>query len=101
MNTKSLQDASDKTGIPVKELHKLLALPYRKGDLPRPIAIKNLGFAKDTIETLKTELESSLRQSRKDAQKTVNHAFRLIVCNLVVSVVSKRRLSLAGTEKVL
>lgn len=99
MTTKSLQDASDKTGIPVKELHKLLALPYRKGDLPRPIAIKNLGLAKDAIETLITELESSLRQTRKDAQKTVNHAFRLIVCNLVVSVVSKRRLSLAGTEK--
>jgi hypothetical protein len=99
MTTKSLQEASEKTGIPVKELKKLLALPYRKGDLPRPIAIKNLGFAKDAIETLRTELESSLRQTRKDAQKTVNHAFRLIVCNLVVSVVSKRRLSLAGTEK--
>ena len=99
MTAQSLQEASDKTGIPVKELKKLLALPYRKGDLPRPIAIKNLGFAKDAIETLRTELEASLRQARKDAQKTVNHAFRLIVCNLVVSVVSKRRLSLAGTEK--
>lgn len=99
MTTKSLQEASNKTGIPVKELKKLLALPYRKGDLPRPIAIKNLGFAKDAIETLRTELESSLRQTRKDAQKSVNHAFRLIICNLVVSVVSKRRLSLAGTEK--
>jgi hypothetical protein len=99
MTTKSLQEAGDKTGIPVKELKKLLALPYRKGDLPRPIAIKNLGFAKDAIEKLRIELESSLRQTRKDAQKTVNHAFRLIVCNLVVSVVSKRRLSLAGTEK--
>jgi len=99
MNTKSLQEASDKTGIPTKELKKLLALPYRKGDLPRPIAIKNLGFAKDAIETLRTELEPSLRQTRKDAQKTVNHTFKLIVCNLVVSVVSKRRLSLAGTEK--
>jgi hypothetical protein len=99
MTTKFLQEASNKTGIPVKELKKLLALPYRKGDLPRPIAIKNLGFAKDAIETLRTELDSSLRQSRKDAQKTVNHAFRLIICNLVVSVVSKRRLSLAGTEK--
>jgi hypothetical protein len=99
MTTKSLQEASDETGIPVKELRKLLALPYRKGDLPRPIAIKNLGFAKVAIETLRTELESSLRQTRKDAQRNVNHAFRLIVCNLVVSVVSKRRLSLAGTEK--
>jgi hypothetical protein len=99
MNTKSLQEASNKTGIPVKELKKLLALSYRKGDLPRPIAIKNLGFAKDAIETLRTELEPSLKQTRKDAQKRVNHAFRLIVCNLVVSVVSKRRLSLAGTEK--
>lgn len=99
MTTKSPQEANNKTGIPVKELKKLLAIPYRKGDLPRPIAIKNLGFAIDAIETLRIELESSLRQSRKDAQKTVNHAFRLIICNLVVSVVSKRRLSLAGTEK--
>ena len=99
MTTKSLQEASNKTGIPVKELKKLLALPYGKGDLPRPIAIKNLGFTKDTIEILRTELESTLRQTRKDAQKSVNHAFRLLVCNLVVSVVSKRRLSLAGTEK--
>lgn len=99
MTTKSLQEVSDKTGIPVKELKELLAIPYRKGDLPRPIAIKNLGLAKGAIETLRTVLEASLRQTRKDAQKTVNQAFRLIVCNLVVSVVSKRRLSLAGSEK--
>jgi hypothetical protein len=83
MTTKSLQEASNKTGIPVKELKKLLALSYRKGDLPRPIAIKNLGFAKKIIGKLHQELEPDLIQGRKDAQKTVNHAFRLIICNLI------------------
>ena len=98
MPKNSLTELSNKTGIPAKELKKLLALPYGKGELPAPIALKNLSFAKGTINDLREELEPYLKQSRKDVQKRVNHAFRLIVCNLVVSVVSKQRLSLAGTE---
>ena len=98
MPKNSLTELSNKTGIPAKELEKLLALPYSKGELPAPIALKNLSFAKGTINDLREELEPDLKQSRKDAQKRVNQAFRLIVCNLVVSVVSKHRLSLAGTE---
>lgn len=99
MSAKRLQEASDKTGIPIKELKRLLALPYAKGELPRPMAIKNLGFAKAVIGQLRTELDPYLKQSRKDAQSRVNTAFRLIICNLIVSVFSKQRLSLAGTEK--
>jgi len=98
MPKNSLTELSNKTGIPAKELKKLLALPYGEGKLPTPLASKNLSFAKGTINDLREELEPYLKQSRKDAQKRVNHAFRLIVCNLVVSVVSKHGLSLAGTE---
>ena len=98
MPKNSLTELSNKTGIPAKELKKLLALPYGEGKLPAPIALKNLSFAKGTINDLREELEPHLKQLRKDAQKKVNQAFRLIVCNLVVSVVSKQRLSLAGTE---
>ena len=84
MPKNSLTELSNKTGIPAKELKKLLALPYGEGKLPAPIALKNLSFAKGTINDLREELEPDLKQSRKDAQKWVNHAFRLIVCNLVV-----------------
>lgn len=99
MSTKKLQEASDKTGIPTKELKRLLALPYAKGTLPRPIAIKNISFAKEAIGQLRKELDPYLKQGRKDAQNRVNTAFRLIICNLIVCVFSKRRLSLAGMEK--
>ncbi|QWE13970.1 hypothetical protein [Polynucleobacter sp. AP-Sving-400A-A2] len=99
MTTQSLQEASDKTGIPVKELKKLMALTYAKGELPRPIAMKNIGFAKSTIQALRNELDPLLKQARKDAQIMVNHAFRLIICNLVVSVLSRHRLSLSGRDK--
>lgn len=99
MSAKILQEASDKTGIPTKELKRLLALPYGKGELPRPIAIKNIGFAKEVIGQLREELDPLLKQGRKDAQNTVNTAFRLVICNLIVCVFSKRRLSLAGRDK--
>jgi hypothetical protein len=45
MPKNSLTELSNKTGIPVKELKKLLALPYGKGELPSPLASKNLSFA--------------------------------------------------------
>ena len=99
MPTDSLLKISSKTGIPVKELKRLLALPYSQGALPRPLAIKNIGFAKEAIRQLREELDPFLKQDRKDAQNRVNTAFRLIICNLIVSVFSKRRLSLAGMEK--
>jgi len=99
MSSKKLQEVSEKMGIPTKELQRLLALPYSKGKLPSPLAFKNIGFAKGVIGMLQEELEPLLRQKRKDAQSVVNSAFRLIICNLVVSVFSRSRLSLAGSEK--
>jgi hypothetical protein len=99
MSTKKLQEASAKTGIPIKELKRLLALPFGKGELPRPIAIKNISFAKEVIRQLQEELDPYLKQGRKDAQNRVNTAFRMIICNLIVCVFSKRRLSLAGRDK--
>ena len=65
MTTHSLQEASDKTGIPVKELKKLMALTYAKGELPRPIAMKNVGFAKSTIQALRNELDHYLNKLGK------------------------------------
>ncbi len=94
-----LQEISLKTGIPLSEIKRLLALPYGKGILPSPIAKKNIGFANKAIKALREELKEELNQSRKDAQKTVNNAFNLILANLVVCVFSKRRLSLSGSEK--
>jgi len=79
MPKNSLTELSNKAGIPVKELKKLLALAYGEGKMPSPIALKNLSFAKGTINYLREELEPYLKQSRKDAQKPVHHAFRLIV----------------------
>jgi hypothetical protein len=94
-----LNEVSTKTGIPTKELKRLLALPYGDGILPTPIAKKNIGFANKTIKALRKELDDELKQGRKDFQKTVNSAFNLILGNLVVSVFSKHRLSLSGSEK--
>lgn len=94
-----LKEVSARTGIPVKELKRLLELPYGDGVLPTPIAKKNIGFANKTIKALRNELENELKQDRKDFQKTVNSAFNLILGNLVVSVFSKHRLSLSGSEK--
>lgn len=94
-----LKEVSAKTGIPIKELKRLLELPYGDGELPIPIAKKNIGFANKTIKVLRDELGEELKQSRKDFQKTVNSTFNLILGNLVVSVFSKHRLSLSGSEK--
>jgi hypothetical protein len=95
----ALNEVSTKTGIPTQELKRLLALPYRDGMLPTPIAKKNIGFANKTIKALRNELDNELKQGRKDFQKTVNSAFNLILGNLVVCVFSKHRLSLSGSEK--
>jgi len=94
-----LNEISVKTGIPVKELKRLLELPYGDGMLPAPIAKKNIGFANKTIKALRSELDDELKQGRKDFQKTVNSTFNLILGNLVVCVFSKHRLSLSGSEK--
>lgn len=94
-----LNEVSKATGIPAKELRKLLALPYDKGQLPRPIALKNIGIAKEAIETIRAEIKEDLTVKRKDAQAHVNQAFRLIISNLVVCCLAKDRLSLPGREK--
>lgn len=94
-----LNEVSKSTGIPAKELKRLMALPYGSGKLPRPIALKNIGIAKEAIETIRAEIKDSLTVKRKDAQTHVNHAFRLIISNLVVCCLAKDRLSLAGREK--
>jgi hypothetical protein len=94
-----LDVVSKATGIPAKELKKLLALPYGKGKLPKPIALKNIGIAKEAIETIRAEIKEDLTVKRKDAQTYVNQAFRLIISNLVVCCLAKDRLSLAGREK--
>lgn len=99
MSKNSLTELSNKTGIPTKELKKLLKLPYDKGQLPRPIALKNIGIAKEAIETIRAEIKDDLIVKRKDAQTHVNHAFRLIISNLVVCCLAKDRLSLPGREK--
>lgn len=94
-----LKAVSAKIGIPIKELKRLLELPYGDGILPTPIAKKNIGFANSTIKALRDELDDELKQSRRDFQRTVNGTFNLILGNLAVCVFSKHRLSLSGSEK--
>jgi hypothetical protein len=76
-----------------------IALSKASPVLSSPIAKKNIGFANKAIKSLREDLKEELEQPRKDAQKTVNSAFNLILANLVVCVLSKRRLSLSGSEK--
>ena len=96
----TLEEASLKSGIPEAELKKLMAMRYKKDTvLIRPIAIKNLGFAKQVISRINKELEEDLKQTRKDVQKTVNNAFRLIMCNMVNCVFERKPLAIAGSNK--
>jgi hypothetical protein len=44
-------------------------------------------------------LEEDLKQSRKDVQKSVNHAFRLIICNMVSCVFEKKPIAISGSNK--
>jgi len=96
---KQLKEVSIATGIPEPELRKLLALPYGRGKLPSPIALRNIGVAKEAIETIRADIKEDLTVKRKDAQTFVNQAFRLIISNLAVCCLAKERLSLAGREK--
>ena len=94
------KEASLKSGIPEEELKKLLSKRYKKDTfLIKPIAIKNVGFAKQVISSIRQELEEDLKQSRKDVQKSVNHAFRLIMCNMVSCVFERKPLAIAGSNK--
>lgn len=96
----TLQEASLKSGIPEEELKKLLSKRYKKDTfLIKPIAIKNVGFAKQVINKIRQELEEDLKQSRRDVQKSVNHAFRLILCNMVSCVFERKPLAIAGSNK--
>ena len=96
---KSIKEMSTETGIPEVELKRLLALPYGKGALPRGISRRSMGFSKEVFSALKEKMEEDLKSNRKDAQKHINTAFNLILCNLVVSAISHKRLSLSGSEK--
>jgi len=96
---KSLKEVSVATGIPEKELKRLIALPYGKGVLPRGISRRSIGFSKEVFSALKEEMKEDLKSNRKDAQKHINTAFNLILCNLVISTISHKRLSLSGSEK--
>jgi hypothetical protein len=96
----TLKEASLKSGIPEEELEKMLNMKYKKDTvLIRPIAIKNIGFAKQLINNIRQELDADLKQSRSDIQKTVNHAFRLIICNMVNCVFERKPLAIAGSNK--
>jgi hypothetical protein len=89
-------------GIPDHEIERLLSIPYKRGKkaavFPRPLALKNVGFAKAVLKGIQDELGTSLEGSRKDGQKAINHAFRLIMCNLVACVFERRPLALAGAN---
>lgn len=96
----TLTEASLKSGIPEDELKKLMEMRYKKDTvLIRPIAIKNIGFARQVINRISKELEGDLKQSRRDVQKSVNNAFRLIMCNMVNCVFERKPLAIAGSNK--
>jgi len=96
----TLKEASLKSSIPKEELEKMLNMKYKRDTvLIRPIAVKNIGFAKQLINNIRQELDADLKQSRKDIQKAVNHAFRLIICNMVNCVFERKPLAVAGSNK--
>ena len=88
--------------IPESEINALLSIRYKSGKkagaFPRPLALKNIGFAKKTIKAIWKDLREELKTRRKDGQKTVDHAFRLILCNLVACVFERRPLALPGSN---
>ena len=89
-------------GIPQLEIEKLLSAPYKRGKksgvFPRPMGFKNVGFVRGVIQAIRDDLKQDLLSVRKDGQKTINHAFRLIICNLVACVFERRTLALAGAN---
>lgn len=89
-------------GIPDAEMQTLLSIKYKSGKkagvFPRPLALKNVGFARKTIAAIKKELGADLTAGRKDGQKTVDRAFRLILCNLVACVFERRPLAIPGSN---
>ena len=97
----SIQEASNASGIPLEQLEALLAIPYKKdgSTLPRKVTLTTLGFAKDVITEIRAELDSKLKQGRKDFQQRVDNTFRLIMCNLVGCVFTREGLSLPGDNK--
>jgi hypothetical protein len=93
---------TSKIGIPAVELETLLSIKYKSGRkggvFPRALALKNVGFARKTIAAIKRGLSADLTAGRKDGQKTVDHAFRLILCNLVACVFERRPLAIPGSN---
>jgi hypothetical protein len=90
-------------GIPEEELEKLLSIPIKlhrkQTEFIRPLALRNLKFAKATLAELKEEIKEDLTSQRKDGQKGVDHAFRLIICNLVACCFERRALAIPGSNK--
>ena len=62
------------------------------------MALKNVGFARGVIQGIREELGQALQSGRKDGQKFIDQAFRLIICNLVACVFERRPLALAGAN---
>jgi hypothetical protein len=89
-------------GIPQQEIEKLLQLPIKQDRknavFIRPMAIKNVGFARGVLQTLKEEMKGDLRSPRKDGQKAIDKAFRLIICNLVACCFERRPLAIPGSN---
>ena len=97
----SIQEASAASGIPLEQLEALIAIPYKNdgSTLPRKVTLTTFGFAKDVITEIRAELDSKLKQGRKDFQQRVDNTFRLIMCNLVGCVFTREGLSLPGDNK--
>lgn len=96
---KELIFASDKTGIPQKELAKLIDKEFKDGELPRFMKLANIPFAKELINEITKEFKEDLSQSRRDFQKRVNDTFRVILYNLVKCTLTRERLSLPGSKE--
>lgn len=83
------------------DISKLLALPYKEHEatLPKLLSFNTVGFARNSITEIKVEFESNFKAKRRDIKKNVDHAFRLIMCNLVVSVFDRKPIALSGANK--
>ncbi len=95
-----LIDISVETAIPIDELKKLLAIPYKdETDLPRPLALKNMGFSRTVIDEIRDELNDKLTVKRRDIQANIHRAFIIIFCNLICSVFSRKKIAIPGDHQ--
>lgn len=94
-----LEKARNKTGIPKKELIRLISKSFGDGELPRFMKLANIPFAKELIDEISEEFKEEFSKLRKDLRGRVKDTFRIILYNLVKCTLTRQGLSLPGSKE--